>query len=163
MASFNRVILVGNITREIEVRKTGSDMSVCDIGLAVNERVKKGNEWVDEAVFVDCTAFGKTADFAGEHLQKGSPVLVEGRLKLESWEKDGQKRSKLKVIVDRLQFVGPKPKQDDAPASPPEKYEKRTINYSAPAPDLDLGAPGDDLPFSLLWLAASMAMLGGLA
>jgi single-strand DNA-binding protein len=147
MASYNRVILIGNVTRDIEVRNAGaSGVYVCDIGLAVNERRKQGNEWVDDTTFVDCTAFGKTAEFAGEHLAKGMPVLVEGRLKLESWEKDGQKRSKLKVIVDQLRFVGPKAKQDEAPqADPPSGIEKRTINYSAPAPDL--GAPGDDLPF----------------
>jgi single-strand DNA-binding protein len=106
MASFNRVILVGNITRDPELRYIPSGTAVSDIGLAVNDRVKKGDQWVDEATFVDVTLWGRTAEIANEYLSKGSPVLIEGRLKLERWEKDGQKHSKLKVIGERLQMLG---------------------------------------------------------
>jgi single-strand DNA-binding protein len=108
MSSYNRVVLMGNLTREVEIRKTASNIAVCDIGLAVNDRVKRGNEWVDEATFIDVTLWGRTAEIAGEYLSKGSPVFIEGRLKLEQWEQDGQKRSKLKVVGERLQLLGAK-------------------------------------------------------
>jgi single-strand DNA-binding protein len=106
MASFNRVILVGNLTRDPELRFIPSGMAVSDIGLAVNDRVKRGDQWVDEATFVDITLWGRTAEIANEYLSKGSPVLIEGRLKLDRWEKDGQKHSKLKVVGERLQMLG---------------------------------------------------------
>lgn len=106
MASFNRVILVGNMTRDPELRYIASGTAVSDIGLAVNDRVKKGDQWVEETTFVDVTLWGRTAEIANEYLSKGSPVLIEGRLKLDRWEKEGQKHSKLKVIGERLQMLG---------------------------------------------------------
>src|SRR5262245_31976414 len=106
MASFNRVILVGNLTRNPELRYIASGTAVSDIGLAVNDRVKKGDQWVEETTFVDITLWGRTAEIANEYLSKGSPVLIEGRLKLDRWEKEGQKHSKLKVIGERLQMLG---------------------------------------------------------
>src|SRR4051794_40300845 len=106
MASFNRVILLGNLTRDIEVRYLQSGMAVTEIGLAVNDRRKnQTGEWVEETTFVDITLWGRTAEVAGEYLTKGSPVLIEGRLKLDQWEKDGQKHSKLKVTGDLLQML----------------------------------------------------------
>src|SRR5437899_12149474 len=106
MASFNRVILLGNLTRDVEVRYLQSGTAVADIGMAVNDRRKGQNgEWVEETTFVDITLWGRTAEVAGEYLSKGSPVLIEGRLKLDQWEKDGQKHSKLKVTGDRLQML----------------------------------------------------------
>lgn len=108
MASFNRVILVGNLTRDPELRYIPSGTAVSDIGLAVNDRVKRGDQWVDEVTFVDITLWGRTAEIANEYLSKGSPVLIEGRLKLDRWEKDGQKHSKLKVTADKLQMLGSK-------------------------------------------------------
>ena len=110
MAAYNRVVLVGNITREIELRYTQSGTAVTDIGLAINERKKNpSGEWVDDPQFIDATLWGRTAEVAGEYLGKGSPILVEGRLKLETWESDGQKRSRLKVVGERMQMLG-KPK-----------------------------------------------------
>ena len=107
MASFNRVILLGNLTRDIEVRYLQSGMAVADIGMAVNDRRKGQNgEWIEETTFVDVTLWGRTAEVASEYLSKGSPLLVEGRLKYDTWEKDGQKHSKLKVVGDRLQMLG---------------------------------------------------------
>src|SRR5437016_2341404 len=106
MASFNRVILVGNLTRDPELRYIPSGTAVTDVGVAVNDRVKRGDQWVDEATFVDVTLWGRTAEIANEYLSKGSPVLIEGRLKLDRWEKDGQKHSKLKVVGERLQMLG---------------------------------------------------------
>lgn len=108
MSSFNRVILMGNVTRDIELKYIASGTAVVQLGMAVNERVKKAGEWVDEATFVDVTLWGRTAEIANEYLSKGSQILIEGRLKLEQWEKDGQKRSKLSVVGEQLKMVGGK-------------------------------------------------------
>ena len=106
MASFNRVILVGNLTRDPELRYIPSGTPVTEIGLAVNDRVKKGDQWVDETTFVDVTLWARTAEVASEYLSKGSPVLIEGRLKLDRWEKEGQKFSKLRVVGEKMQMLG---------------------------------------------------------
>jgi len=107
MASFNRVILVGNLTRDIELKYTPGGTGVTEIGMAVNDRRKNSNgEWVDEVTFVDVTLWGRTAEVASEYLSKGAPILVEGRLKLDTWETEGQKRSKLRVICERMQMLG---------------------------------------------------------
>ncbi|MHB8901575.1 MAG: single-stranded DNA-binding protein, partial [Thermoguttaceae bacterium] len=110
MASFNRVILMGNLTRDPEIRYTSGGTAVCDIGLAVNDRRKGADgQWVEETTFVDVTLWGRTAEVAGEYLGKGSSVLIEGRLKLDTWQTpDGQKRSKLHVVCERMQMVGPR-------------------------------------------------------
>jgi single-strand DNA-binding protein len=118
VASLNRVILVGNVVRDIELRYVGKGTAVCDIGLAVNDRRKDSDgKWLEETTFVDCTAWGRTAEVANEYLHKGSSILIEGRLKLEQWERDGQKRSKLKVVIERLQMLdgkgGRKPQEEE--------------------------------------------------
>ena len=108
-ASFNRVILIGNLTRDVELKYTGSQLAVTDIGLAVNDKRKnQQGEWIDEVTFVDITLWGRTAEIAAEYLTKGSPVFIEGRLKLDSWEKDGKKNYKLRVVGERLQLIGSK-------------------------------------------------------
>jgi single-strand DNA-binding protein len=106
MASFNRVILVGNLTRDIELRYTPSGTAVTDMAMAVNERVKRNEQWTDEVNYFDVTLWGRTAEVASEYLSKGSPVLIEGRLKYETWEQDGQKRSKIKIVGERMQMLG---------------------------------------------------------
>ncbi len=107
MASFNRVILVGNLTRDPELRYIPSGTAVTEIGLAVNDRRKNASgEWVEETTFVDVTLWGRTAEIASEYLSKGSSVLIEGRLKLDTWEKDGKKNSKLRVVGERMQMLG---------------------------------------------------------
>ena len=110
MASFNKVILVGNLTRDPEVRYIPSGTAVCDISLAVNSQWtdRKTNERKEEVTFVEVTLWGRTAEIAGEYLTKGRPVLIEGRLTLDSWEdkETGQKRSKLKVVADGMQLLG---------------------------------------------------------
>ena len=109
MASFNRVILVGNLTRDVDLKYLQSGSAVTEIGLAVNDRRKnQQGEWVEEPVFVDITLWGRTAEIASEYLSKGSSVLIEGRLKLDQWEKDGQKRSKLRVVGEVMQMLGSK-------------------------------------------------------
>lgn len=106
MASFNRVILVGNLTQDVELRYTPAGTAVTDISMAVNERVKKNDQWTDEVNFFDVTLWGRTAEVASEYLGKGSPLLIEGRLKHDRWEQDGQKRSKIKIIGERMQMLG---------------------------------------------------------
>jgi single-strand DNA-binding protein len=107
MASYNRVVLLGNVTRDPELRYIQSGTAVTELGLAVNDRRKTpSGEWVEETTFVDVTLWGRTAEVACEYASKGAPVLVEGRLKLDTWEKDGKKNSKLKVVGERLQLLG---------------------------------------------------------
>jgi single-strand DNA-binding protein len=108
-ASFNRVILLGNVTRDPELRYISTGTAVTEIGLAVNDRRKTASgEWVEETTFVDVTLWGRTAEVAGEYVTKGAPLLIEGRLKLDTWEKDGKKNSKLRVVCDRMQLLGSK-------------------------------------------------------
>jgi single-strand DNA-binding protein len=167
MASYNRVILLGNLTRDPELKYLPSGMAVADIGLAVNDRRKNANgEWIEETTFVDITLFGRTAEVVGEYVSKGSPLFIEGRLKFESWETpDHQKRSKLKVIGDRIQLIGPKGQGGQGspgarqpmarPAGQGNQYNQSAPAdpYSQPAPPDDYGAPppdasgGDDIPF----------------
>ncbi len=106
MASYNRVVLVGNLTRDIELRYTPGGTAVAEISLAINERRKSASgEWVEEVSYVDVTMWGRTAEVASEYLGKGSPILVEGRLKQDRWESEGKKRSKLKVVCERMQML----------------------------------------------------------
>ncbi len=122
MASYNRVILLGNLVRDIELRYTTSRMAVCQNAIAVNDRRKNASgEWIDETSFVDVTFFGRTAEIVSEYLGKGSPIFVEGRLKQDTWEKDGQKRSKLYVIVDRMQLLGGRGEGKNGEARPQAK------------------------------------------
>lgn len=125
MASFNKVVLVGNVTRDIELRHIPSGTAVCDVGLAVNDRVKRGDQWVEETTFVDISLFGRTAEVAAEYLTKGASVLIEGRLKLDTWEKDGKKNSKLRVVGERMQMLGGKgePKAQPAASYKPPKFQ----------------------------------------
>jgi len=159
MASFNRVILLGNITRDIEVKYLQSGMAVTELGLAVNDRRKGQNgEWIEETTFVDITLWGRTAEVAGEYLSKGSPVLIEGRLKLDQWETDGQKRSKLRVVGERMQMLGSRGgagggrgqnqnfddggEYGDTPSGPPARGGQRSGAPSAPPPPTQ-----DEIPF----------------
>lgn len=124
MPSFNQVTLVGNLCRDVEVKYLPSGTAVCDLVLAVNERVKNGNDWVDEPVFIDCTLFGKTAEVAGEYLSKGAAVLISGRLKLDQWEQEGQKRSKIKVVADKMQMLGGKRTDSQERGERPQEHSQ---------------------------------------
>lgn len=109
--SLNKVILMGNLTRDVELKHTPSNMAVGSFGLAMNRRFRAGDgQMREEVTFVDCEAWGKTAETMSKYLQKGRPVFLEGRLKLDTWEdkNDGSKRSKLKVVVETFQFVDSK-------------------------------------------------------
>ena len=106
MASLNRVLLMGNLTRDIEVKYTANNTAVANIGLAVNRRYRSGDEYREETTFVDCEAWGRTAETMGKYLSKGRPVFIEGRLKLDEWQdKDGNRRTKLVTVVENFQFI----------------------------------------------------------
>ena len=143
MASFNKVILMGNLTRDPDVRATGSSgMKVARLGLAVNERRRDRNgQMQDFPVFVDVDAWDKLAELCGQFLSKGSPVLVEGRLQMDTWEKDGIRHQKLKVRALSIKFLGPRGEarpQQPAPAQRPE----------FPMPQSNpLESDPDDIPF----------------
>jgi single-strand DNA-binding protein len=109
MANYNKIILVGNLTRDPQLRYLPSQMAVCDFGLAVNHRFKtKSGEDREEVCFVDCSVFGRGAEIVNQYCQKGRPLLVEGRLKYDTWEdkQGGGKRSKHSVVVDNFQLLG---------------------------------------------------------
>ncbi len=108
MANFNKVILVGNLTRDIEIRYTQGGLAVAKMGMAINRKYKQGEEAKETTCFVDLTAFGRQAEVLKEYVAKGSPLFVEGRLEYSTWEakEGGGKRSKLEVIVENFQFLG---------------------------------------------------------
>ncbi len=134
--SFNRVILVGNLTRDPEVKYTPSGMAVCEIGMAVSRKFKQGDQTREETAFVDVTLWGRTAEVAGEYLTKGRPALIEGRLQLDTWEdkQTQQKRSKLRVVGEQLQLLGSKNDAARGEAAS-EQREQPSQSYSAPTPD----------------------------
>lgn len=135
MANYNKVLLMGNLTRDPELKRTSSDMAVAQISIAVNRRYKdKTGELKEETTFVDCEAWGKTAETMAKYLSKGRPVFVEGRLKLDQWQdKEGNNRSKLKVVIEKFEFVDSRGGQSSTP-SPAE-----TVTATPPA--------DDDIPF----------------
>lgn len=108
--NFNKVLLLGNLTRDPELRYTPNNMAVTTLGIAVNRRYKgPDGELKEEVTFVDCDAWGRTAEVISQYLTKGRPIFIEGRLKLDQWQdKDGGNRSKLKVVVENFQFVDSK-------------------------------------------------------
>ena len=114
--AINKVIISGNLTRDPQMRSTAGGMSVLELGVAVNDRRKNQatGQWEDVPNYVDCTVFGKRAEALEGRLAKGMKVCIEGRLRYSSWEKDGQRRSKLDVSVDEIEFMSQaKPKQRD--------------------------------------------------
>ncbi|HEY4260451.1 MAG TPA: single-stranded DNA-binding protein [Schlesneria sp.] len=163
MASFNKVILVGNLTRDPQVKYTTGGTAVTEIGLAVSRQWfdKQANQKKEETTFVDITLWGRTAEIAGEYLAKGRPVLIEGRLQLDSWDdrETGQKRSKLRVVGENMTMLGSRgdgggggpaggggrgagaPRQDSGPSDPgPSDFGG---NYDEPSG----GGFADEVPF----------------
>ena len=106
MAGVNKVIIVGNLGRDPEVRFTQGGAAVCNLSVAVGERVKKGEAWEDHTEWFRVVVFGKTAENAGQYLQKGRQVYVEGKLRQREYEKDGQKQRSTEVVADTLQWLG---------------------------------------------------------
>jgi single-strand DNA-binding protein len=143
MPNLNKVLLMGNLTRDIEIRNLPSGMAVAAFGLAVNRRWKnQQGEQQEEVTFIDIEVFGKPAEVMNQYLRKGSAVFIEGRLKLDQWEdKDGGKRSKMKVIVDNFQFIDGKPSDQGQIQQP-----ARTTKTAHPEPKIE-PVDSDDIPF----------------
>jgi len=137
VANYNRVILMGRLTRDPELRYTGGGTAVCNFAIAVNRRVKKGDDWAEEASFFDIVAFGKRGEAIAEYLSKGRPIFVEGELQQRRWEgQDGQKRSRIEVLANRFEFIDSRGEGSGAPG--------------AGGPDGDDAPPpleDDDIPF----------------
>jgi len=139
MASFNKVILIGNLTRDVELKHLPKGTAVCNLSLAVNRRWKnEAGEEKEDVYFAECKAFGKQAETLAQYVRKGNPLMIEGRLTREEWDdkKTGDKRSTTRIMIETFQFLkersegtAPAPRQEAAP--------------TAPKPDLD----ADDLPF----------------
>jgi single-strand DNA-binding protein len=169
MASYNRVVIVGNLTRDPEVRYLPSGQAVCDLAVAVNERVKSGNEWVDQPTYLDVTLWERQAETAGQYLRKGNPVLIEGRLRQDNWtdKNTGEKRSKIKITGDRMVLLGGRPEGasrggghsgegappsrggygGDAGAPPPRATSPSRSAPPPPPPADDPVGDDDNLPF----------------
>lgn len=152
MASFNKVILIGNLTRDPEMRYTPKGMAIAKIGLAVNRswRTESG-ETKEEVTFVDVDAFGRQAETLAQYMKKGSPLMVEGRLKLDQWDdkQTGQKRSRLGVVVENFQFLGGGNRGEAGSVEAPRRSAPAAAAPAAsPAAEPDMPSPEeDDVPF----------------
>src|SRR6476646_8074007 len=151
MASFNKVILLGNLTRDPEVRYTPKGSAVADLGIAVNRQYTLENgEKREEVTFVDVTFWGRTAEVAGEYLKKGRPVFIEGRLQLDTWDdkQSGQKRSKLKVVGEGLQLLGGRPGAGGGGGGGDDEGGSRSSRPALPPKAAAPSEPDDDeIPF----------------
>ncbi len=154
MSNFNKVMLMGRLTRDPELRYTPQGTAVTDVGLAVNREYSVNNERRKDTTFVDVTFWRRQAEVLCEYLKKGSPLFVEGRLTLDTWEQDGQKRSRLKVVGDNFQFLGERSggraggDRDYGSEYPqPEPSHggvTRSVSEPAPGP---VGIDDSDIPF----------------
>ena len=154
MASFNKVILLGNLTRDPEVRYTPKGSAVCDLGLAVNRQYTlDSGEKREEVTYVDVVLWARLAEIAGEYLKKGRPVFIEGRLQLDTWDdkQSGQKRSKLRVIGETMQLLGSRPPGTGAASESGEQDRQSRPSAKPTAPPPKPGAPAepddDEIPF----------------
>lgn len=130
MASFSHVVVVGRVTRDVEAKESKNGSSYAIVGLAINDRRKQGDEWVEETTFVDVILGGKVAEIAGQYLKKGQTALFSGKLKMDSWEKDGQKQSKIKILADSMQMLTPKG-DGDSRVTPEREYSSTKNNKRA--------------------------------
>src|SRR5438045_4386125 len=150
MASFNKVILLGNLTRDPEVRYTPKGTAVTELGMAVNRVYTAENgEKREETTFVDVTLWGRTAEIAGEYLKKGRPVFIEGRLQLDTWDdkQSGQKRSKLKVVGEGLQLLGGRPGGGGGGGGDEEGGSRSSRPAPPPKPAAPSEPDDDEIPF----------------
>ena len=153
--SINRVIISGNLTRDPELRSTAAGMPVLGFGVAVNDRRKnqQTGEWEDYPNFIDCTMFGARAESLSRFLSKGTKVSVEGKLRWSQWERDGQKRSKIEVIVDELEFMSSRGDAQQSSGYSTPSYSAPAYNAapsngsSAPMIDASSSVYDEDIPF----------------
>ena len=152
MANLNRVLLIGNLTRDPEIRYTPKGTAVADVGLAVNRVLNtEEGERREEVTYVDVVLWARLAEIADQYLKKGRPVFIEGRLQLDSWDdkQTGQKRSRLRVVGENMQLLGSR--SDSEAAASPAAPRRQSSSAPAPRPqppkDPDLDAEPDDIPF----------------
>ncbi len=155
--SINRVVISGNLTRDPELRRTQSGMAIMSFGVAVNDRRRnqQTGEWEDYANFIDCTMFGNRAESLSNYLSKGTKVAIEGKLRWSQWERDGQKRSKIEVIVDELEFMSSRDRQGGGSYQGNGGYQSDNGGYqqssaapaSAPVINTSSTVYDDDIPF----------------
>jgi single-strand DNA-binding protein len=135
VSNLNKVLLIGRLTRDPELRYTPQGTAVVDIGLAINREYTAGTERRKETTFVDVTLWARQAEVVSQYMRKGSPIFIEGRLSLDSWEQDGQKRSKLRVVAENFQFIGTRSEGEgggqDYPARGRGRSEEATTAPSA--------------------------------
>jgi single-strand DNA-binding protein len=149
MASFNKVILIGNLTRDPELRYTPKGTAIAKIGLAVNRVwTNEAGEKKEEVTFIDVDVFGRTAENVGQYMRKGRPIMIEGRLRLDQWDdkQTGQKRSKLGVVAETVQFLGSPTGGGEGGSPAPARQRPATAPAEEP---VDGGVPpeSDDVPF----------------
>lgn len=149
MANFNKVILAGNLTRDPQLSYLPSNTPVCEFGMAINRKWKsQDGEMREDTCFVDCRIFGRQAETFNQYMNKGRPALVEGRLRFEQWEgKDGQKRSRLSVVVEQFQFLGGRRDGGDSGRAPAASRQAGGREDEMPPPPDEAGPAGDDIPF----------------
>jgi len=173
MSNYNKVFLMGRLTRDPELRYTPQGTAVVDIGLATNREYTVGTEKRKETTFVDITFWARQAEVICQYLKKGAPLFVEGRLSLDTWESDGQKRSKLRIVADTFQFIGSRqggdatsegdstagdeasdrPRRSGVPSASPryqETYSRvppAAVEGAEAAPEGPLGVDENDIPF----------------
>jgi len=152
MASFNKVILMGNLTRDPELRYTPKGTAIAKIGLAVNRVwTTDTGEKKEEVTFVDVDIFGRTAENVGQYMRKGRPIMIEGRLKLDQWDdkQTGQKKSKLGVVAETVQFLGSAPGAGEGGGGAPAAVRPRPAASAPSAEPIQGDAPpeSDDVPF----------------
>ncbi len=150
MASFNKVILVGNLTRDPELRYTPKGMAIAKIGLAVNRNwTNEAGEKKEEVTFVDVDIFGRTAENVAQYMKKGRPILIEGRLKLDQWDdkQTGQKRSRLGVVAETVQFLGSPTGGGGGEGGESRRPAPPSAPPAASSPDSDAPPADDDVPF----------------
>lgn len=145
MPSFNRVVIAGNLTRDVEVKTIGSGDTVASFGLAINRKWKGSDgQPREEVCFIDCTAWQKRAELIAQYFHKGSPILIEGRLKFDQWEDEsGNKRSKHTVVVDQFSFCGGREEKEDAEPAATTANQSLNNNARRTAPVID----DDGIPF----------------
>ncbi len=144
MANLNKVLLLGNVTRDPEVRYTPKGSAVCDLGVAVNRAyTTDSGEKREEVTFVDVTLWGRTAEVASEYLKKGRPVFIEGRLQMDSWDdkQTGQKRTRLRVVAENMQLLGGRPPGGTEASGEGRQTSAPPKSSAAPEPD------EDEIPF----------------
>lgn len=147
--SINRVVISGNLTRDPELRRTQSGMGILGFGVAVNDRRRnpQTGEWEDYANYIDCTVFGARGEALSNILSKGMKVAIEGKLRWSQWERDGQKRSKLEVIVDEIEFMSSRNGNGGQGGNQGGQYTSPAPASAAPSIDASSSVYDDDIPF----------------